>query len=61
MAKDISTFKNKEVDLQGSQSKNRTDFYLTEENLKIVDNLKYNQMKALEPRSDSGWFGWIQS
>ena len=32
-------------------------FYLTEENLKMSYNLKGLPMKAMEARSDSGWFG----
>ena len=36
-------------------------FYLTEENLKMSYNLKVLPMKALEARSDTEWFGWIQS
>ena len=35
--------------------------YLTEENLKMSYNLKVLPMKALEARSDTEWFGWIQS
>ena len=34
-------------------------FYLTEENLKMSYNLKGLPMKALEARSNTGWFGWI--
>ena len=36
-------------------------FYLTEKNLKMFYNSKGLPMKALEARSDTWWFGWIQS
>ena len=36
-------------------------FYLTEENLNMFYNLKGLPMKALEARSDTGWFSWILS
>ena len=32
-------------------------FYLTKENLEICCNLKGFPMKALEARSETGWFG----
>ena len=32
-------------------------FYLTEENLKMSYNLKVLPMRALEARSNTGWFG----
>ena len=57
--------KSMEVDLHGSQSEKwdgvRTNFYLTEEDLKVFYNLKDIPMKALKVESNTGWFGWIQS
>ena len=56
-----------EVDLHDSQSEKWVgnqilhQFYLMEENLNMFCNLKGLPMKALEARSDTGWFGWIQS
>ena len=53
-----------EVDLHGSHvslTLSLQQFYLTEENLKMSYNSKGLPMKALEARSDTGWFGWIQS
>ena len=47
--------------LQVSLTLSLHQFYLTEENLDIICNLKGLPMKALEARSDTGWFGWIQS